>query len=117
MSNEENDNYLPFPRPIQVVFGGGITRAIAHLSDARHSNVLRLDLMRTIFQKRIKRVIEYLPVFLQNIVRYLAPQYFLPGTVILKKRKPGWDDEFANEKNIYPNLSVLKRQPYSIVPM
>jgi hypothetical protein len=36
------------------------------------------------------------------------PEWFLPRTLIFKKRKEGWDDEFANETRMYANLKALQ---------
>ncbi|OAA50270.1 Protein kinase-like domain protein [Metarhizium rileyi] len=36
------------------------------------------------------------------------PGYFLPEQVILKSLKPGWDDEFENEKAMYTRLASLQ---------
>lgn len=91
-----------------MLFGYSSFSAVAHLLDAEHHNVLRLDLTRTSFQKYIIRFIGYLPSCLQSIVRRRIPHYFLPNTVILKTLKPDWDDEFDNEKTMYKRLKSLQ---------
>lgn len=83
-------------------------RATAHLAGDKHANVLRLDLTRTPFQKRNINLVQCLPLCLQSMVRYFAPEHFLPSTVILKTLKRGWDDEFANEKIVYKRLESLQ---------
>ncbi|APA08601.1 hypothetical protein sscle_04g033710 [Sclerotinia sclerotiorum 1980 UF-70] len=41
-------------------------------------------------------------------LKAIYPEWFLPSTVILKKRKLDWDDEFETEKRIYHHLKPLQ---------
>ena len=42
------------------------------------------------------------------------PQWTLPRTFILKKKKPDWDEEFENEKRMYAKLRALQG---SVIPV
>ncbi|ESZ96260.1 hypothetical protein SBOR_3315 [Sclerotinia borealis F-4128] len=45
---------------------------------------------------------------LKAIAIAIYPEGFLPSTVILKKRKPDWDEEFETEKRMYRHLAPLQ---------
>jgi hypothetical protein len=49
------------------------------------------------------------------ILKYSPPAWTLPSTVVVKKKKPGWDDEFEHELAIYRSLHDLQGRviPYS----
>lgn len=55
----------------------------------------------------IRSIIQYLVGFFPS-VKAIYPEWFLPSTVILKKRKLDWDDEFETEKRIYHHLKPLQ---------
>lgn len=40
-------------------------------------------------------------------IRATRPEWFLPNTIIVKKVKPGWEDEFQQEKRVYDRLRPL----------
>lgn len=73
-----------------------------------HSNVLRLLITSTAFERRITSILLHLPLCIANFARSIAPKYFLPRRVILKTLKPGWEDEFENEKVMYKRLEPLQ---------
>ncbi|PQE14726.1 kinase-like domain protein [Rutstroemia sp. NJR-2017a BBW] len=55
----------------------------------------------------IRSIIKYLVDFFP-FVKAIYPEWFLPSTVILEKRKLDWDDEFETEKRIYHHLKSLQ---------
>ncbi|KAK4107106.1 hypothetical protein N656DRAFT_720766 [Canariomyces notabilis] len=75
-------------------------------------------LVGTVYRLELKRP----PLFIALIRRFASlcpwarahwPEWFLPPTVILKKRKTGWEAEFETEKQAY---DVLKPIQGTIVP-
>jgi hypothetical protein len=46
--------------------------------------------------------------FLQTLIATNFPGFFLPDRVVLKKMKPGWLEEFDNEKTMYERLQSLQ---------
>lgn len=81
----------------------------------------RIDPSRTVYRLNIQKpsVFDYIPnTTIRSIIKYLIyfslplkaiyPEWFLPSTVILKKRKPDWDKEFENEKLMYRRLKPLQ---------
>jgi hypothetical protein len=84
-------------------------RGVGHASDCDHHHVLHLALQRNHFLDRaIPALLRWLPPTLQNSIRRLWPGYFLPGNIVLKMLKPGWDKEFATEKAMYERLQPLQ---------
>ena len=49
-----------------------------------------------------------LPANIRAPIRRIWPGYFLPDHVVLKKRKPGWEEDFENEKAKYARLQPLQ---------
>ncbi|KAK4671739.1 hypothetical protein QC764_511665 [Podospora pseudoanserina] len=75
-------------------------------------------LLETVYRLELKRP----PLLIALIQRFASlcpwararwPEWFLPATVILKKRKAGWEAEFETEKQAY---DVLKLIQGTIVP-
>ncbi|APA15269.1 predicted protein [Sclerotinia sclerotiorum 1980 UF-70] len=75
----------------------------------------------TVYRLKIKKpsILDYIPIpFIRSIfeknfnfypcLKSSHPEWFLPPTVILKKCKPDWDDEFEVEKRIYRRLQPLQ---------
>lgn len=94
---------------IQLTFAGSPLRAWAERVDRVHDNVLFITLIRPKFIECISIGLRLLPGFLLlPLQRQLPPQYYLPGRLVLKTRKPGWDDEFVNEKVMYKRLEPLQ---------
>lgn len=50
----------------------------------------------------------WLPSIAQKWIQGFLPGPFLPPTVIVKKLKPTWDEEFDHEKRIYRKLEPLQ---------
>ncbi len=92
----------------QFSFGRRTVSAIAEAVDNVHSNVLRLSITRTTFERRTAAILQHLPIFIQKFARSIGPKYFLPRKVILKSLKPEWEDEFDNEKVMYKRLERLQ---------
>ncbi|ATY60169.1 ankyrin domain [Cordyceps militaris] len=94
---------------IQLTFAGSPLRALAERVDRVHDNVLFITLIRPKFIECISIGLRLLPGFLlRPLQRQLPPQYYLPGRLVLKTRKPGWDDEFVNEKAMYKRVEPLQ---------
>ncbi|APA14651.1 hypothetical protein sscle_13g094210 [Sclerotinia sclerotiorum 1980 UF-70] len=81
----------------------------------------RIDPQRTVYRLKIKKpsILDYIPIpFIRSVfekifnfypcLKISHPEWFLPPTVILKKCKPDWDDEFEVEKRIYRRLQLLQ---------
>ncbi|OAA34142.1 Protein kinase-like domain protein [Metarhizium rileyi] len=96
-------------RVIQFTFAGSPLRAQAERVDRVHTNVLFITLIRSKFIQYVATGLSLLPGFLlQPLQRLLPPQFYLPGRLVLKTRKPDWGDEFANEKVMYQRLEPLQ---------
>lgn len=63
-----------------------------------------MTIVRSLFDRVLIAIFLLLPLILQSFFKKIWPGYFLPSTVVLKKLKPDWDDEFENEKYIYQRL-------------
>ncbi|GAB1320337.1 hypothetical protein MFIFM68171_10547 [Madurella fahalii] len=72
------------------------------------SHVFRLRLKPNLTARLLGVVVNLLPRAAQSWVKIRWPEWFLPRTVILKKRKEGWDEEFENEKRMYAGLRELQ---------
>jgi hypothetical protein len=71
-------------------------------------NVLRLRLRPSMIAGILGAVAGLLPRAAQLWAKTRWPEWFLPQTVVLKKRKEGWDEEFENETHIYTRLRELQ---------
>ncbi|OAQ95788.1 hypothetical protein LLEC1_04767 [Akanthomyces lecanii] len=96
------------PRKTQFRFRGTTITAEADPFDHIHSNVLRLAIIRTPFQKYVATILNWLPRCIGQLFLWPPPEYLLPNQVVLKTRKTGWDDEFENEKAMYKRLEPLQ---------
>ncbi|CAD6441430.1 7057c26d-10e9-4b37-b265-2e75a618539d [Sclerotinia trifoliorum] len=92
----------------------GCRKVIATSSD-------RIDSHRTVYRLKIQKpsILDYIPNMtvrstIESLVNFflslkaIYPDWFLPPTVILKKRKPDWDNEFETEKRMYRHLKPLQ---------
>ncbi|KAM0664898.1 hypothetical protein ACQRIU_006282 [Beauveria bassiana] len=96
-------------RVIQFTFAGSPPRAWAERVDRVHDNVQYITLIRSKFMKWVAASLSHLPGFLLGpLQQLLPPQFYLPGRLVLKSRKPDWDDEFANERVMYKRLAPLQ---------
>lgn len=95
-------------RIIEFRYGGTTIAALADPVDHIHGNVLHLAIIRTPFQKYVATILNWLPRFIGRLLLWLPPEYLLPNRVILKTLKPGWSDEFENEKAMYKKLESLQ---------
>ncbi|KAK7394071.1 hypothetical protein QQX98_013143 [Neonectria punicea] len=102
------DEYDSSSRKIKFGFGHSQLTAIGHYNDHGHPHVLHLTLQRSPFTRAASQLLLRLPSILQSLVRPLCPGWLLPTSLILKKLKPGWDDEFDNEKRMYERLQDLQ---------
>ena len=93
----------------QFRLGRSTVSAVAEAPyDLEHQHVLRLTILRGIWQRRLVAFVCKLPSSVQTFIKKTWPGWFLPATVVLKKLKPGWDDEFDTEKEAYSKLKPLQ---------
>ncbi|KAH6623448.1 hypothetical protein F5144DRAFT_539613 [Chaetomium tenue] len=102
------------PSNVRFRLGTRWLRATSSLVSGIHPHVVRLQLKPTLTAALIGTYVGLLPRKAQDWVKMRWPEWFLPHTVILKKRKPDWDEEFANEVRIYAKLRPLQG---SIIPI
>lgn len=76
--------------------------------DSKHPNVLRLTIIRSLFEQTIICILLALPHAIRDFCQALLPGYFLPSRIILKKMKPEWEDEFINEVRTYERLQPVQ---------
>ncbi|KAK3904922.1 hypothetical protein C8A05DRAFT_31280 [Staphylotrichum tortipilum] len=106
-----DDEGLPTPArpPLEFRLGSRpVAVQNAALLDERRT-VYRLDLRQPPCPLALaKRLLSLCPRIMSR-----WPGWFLPPTVIIKKRKPGWEDEFDMEKRAY---KALKRLQGAVIP-
>ena len=95
------------PTLAQFRFGRSIISGTGETIDG-HPNVLRLTVLRSPFEQTLIALALRLPTFLQALIAILAPGLFLPQRIVLKKPKPGWQEEFENEKIMFQRLQSLQ---------
>jgi hypothetical protein len=62
--------------------------------ESKHQHVIRLTILRGIWQRRLVEFLSKPPISFQTFIKGIWPGWFLPKTVVLKKLKQNWDDEF-----------------------
>ncbi|KAJ3469507.1 hypothetical protein MRS44_003572 [Fusarium solani] len=82
--------------------------AIGSPNDSYHPNVLRLSIIRSSFDRVVIALFRRLPLVIQSLAKSVIPGNFLPSRIVIKKLKPGWNDEFKNEKIMYERLLSLQ---------
>ncbi|KAH6976634.1 hypothetical protein EDB80DRAFT_305601 [Ilyonectria destructans] len=105
---DDFDKSYKFPRRIKFRLGHSIVSATGKANDSKHLNVVHLSILRSPFERTLMVLILRLPIFLQTLIATIFPGLFLPDRVVLKKVKPGWLEEFENEKLIYERLQILQ---------
>ncbi|KAI8721341.1 hypothetical protein NCS52_00581400 [Fusarium sp. LHS14.1] len=93
---------------VKFRLGWSIVCAIGSQNDSYHPNVLRLSIIRSSFDRVVITLFRRLPLVVQSLTKSIIPGYFLPSKVVIKKLKPGWNDEFNNEKSMYERLLCLQ---------
>ncbi|RSM00377.1 hypothetical protein CDV31_011827 [Fusarium ambrosium] len=83
---------------VKFRLGWSTVSAIGNQNDSYHPNVLRLSIIRSSFDHSVIALFRRLPLVIQSLVKSVFPSYFLPSRIVIKKLKPGWSDEFKNEK-------------------
>ncbi|KAF5021478.1 hypothetical protein F66182_6478 [Fusarium sp. NRRL 66182] len=96
------------PEVSQIRLGRDTVFATGHQNDINHPNVLRLSILRSSLEHAVSSLLYWLPRAIQALGISIAPRYFLPYRVVLKKSKPGWDKEFDIEKSMYEKLKDLQ---------
>ncbi|KAH8729146.1 hypothetical protein BGZ61DRAFT_445905 [Ilyonectria robusta] len=108
MNGFDFDKACGSPLRIKFRLGYSTVSAIGQANDSKHLNVLRLSILRSPFERKLLALIPWLPRFLQTLIATNFPGLFLPSRVVLKKMKPGWLEEFDNEKTMYEKLQSLQ---------
>ncbi|PNY27840.1 Uncharacterized protein TCAP_02243 [Tolypocladium capitatum] len=89
--------------PLHRVFSArGTTTRISRM------NVQRLPLHQSLVDSLAYCLLQHLPRTFQLWLIANWPEWFLPPTVILKRQKPGWREEFDREVNAYHQLESLQ---------
>ncbi|POR33874.1 Protein kinase-like domain protein [Tolypocladium paradoxum] len=78
-----------------------------------HNHVYRLSIRRGAFDRCMHWLVSWLPRAVQGL-KALPPAWCLPPKIVLKKLKPDWDDEFANESRMYARMKPLQG---SVIPI
>ncbi|KAK4133954.1 hypothetical protein BT67DRAFT_456398 [Trichocladium antarcticum] len=89
-------------------FGTRIIAATGARADGEHPNVLRLRVHHSTVQAIAQALHRHLPSSLRSWASSLFPEWFLPTNIILKKQKPGWEEEFDTEQATYQRLKCLQ---------
>ncbi|OIW30148.1 hypothetical protein CONLIGDRAFT_632241 [Coniochaeta ligniaria NRRL 30616] len=98
-----------FPRVIKFRLGRSTVSAVAEGPyESRHRHVIRLTILRGIWQRRLVAFLSKLPGSAQTFINNLWPGWFLPKAVVLKELKRDWDDEFDTEKEVHNKLKPLQ---------
>lgn len=71
-------------------------------------NVFRLALQRSLFARLFYSILVQLLLSIQRWFVHKRPAWCLPPTVILKRAKPGWGDEFQLELDNYSRMRTLQ---------
>ncbi|KAL1853636.1 hypothetical protein VTK73DRAFT_8916 [Phialemonium thermophilum] len=61
-----------------------------------------------LFDSAVRCLARFLPGIFQSQIRRAFPGPFLPHSVIVKTKKPSWDEEFENEIALYGKLGPLQ---------
>lgn len=77
-------------------------------NDNLHLNVWKLSICRSSVERTAIGLIRRLPKCFQDLIARFLPGLFLPDRIVLKKTKPGWEEEFENEKSTYERLESLQ---------
>ncbi|EEU39778.1 uncharacterized protein NECHADRAFT_79613 [Fusarium vanettenii 77-13-4] len=106
-TGSDNSNYSN-SLLVKFRFGWSTVSAIGNQNDSYHPNVLRLSILRSSFDRVAIALFRRLPMVIQSLAKSVVPGYFLPSRIVIKKLKPGWNDEFENEKSMYERLLCLQ---------
>ncbi|KAL1842748.1 hypothetical protein VTK73DRAFT_3048 [Phialemonium thermophilum] len=98
-----------FPRIVQFRLGRSTVSAAAEAPyDGEHPHVFRVTVLRGVWERRFAAFLSKLPGRVRAWIRGMWPGWFLPATVVLKKWKRDWDDEFDEERDAYDTLKPLQ---------
>ncbi|KAL2190507.1 hypothetical protein L209DRAFT_184802 [Thermothelomyces heterothallicus CBS 203.75] len=96
-------------RAIRFRFRTRVIHATATPADGVHRHVLRLHVQPSLVQQIIQALVNVLlPRAAQVWFQSCFPEWALPGQLVLKKQKDGWDEEFETEKATYAKLAPLQ---------
>ncbi|CAI4217395.1 unnamed protein product [Parascedosporium putredinis] len=102
------EGHLPSTSPIEFPFGWSTVHADATFPDASRRNVLLITVRPSLLRLIVISVLPYLPEIIRSVIGATFPGILLPTNVIVKKQKPGWEDEFEEEKARYRMLESLQ---------
>ncbi|KAH6628907.1 hypothetical protein F5144DRAFT_605015 [Chaetomium tenue] len=96
-------------RAIRFRFRIRVIHATATPVDGVHKHVLRLHVQPSLVQQVIQVLVHVLlPRVAQVWFQSCFHEWALPGQLVLKKQKDGWDEEFETEKATYAKLVPLQ---------
>jgi hypothetical protein len=87
--------------------------ATSTLLSRERDNVLHLNLRRSAFDHIMYCLLYRLPQ-IRTIVGEIRPVWLLPPTIVLKRLKEGWVDEFIHEKEVYHNHVAIQDRVIAI---
>lgn len=93
---------------VQFELDGQIFSALPTPMLSSGTNVVRLALQRTAFAVLFYSIFTVLPRYVQSWFIQVRPRWCLPPTIILKRCKPGWGDEFNRELDNYSRMRSLQ---------
>ena len=73
------------PWMLQLRLGYVTISTIGSPNDSHHPNVLRLSIIRSSLGSFVCSILSYLPRFFTTFAQCVAPNYFLPSSIIVKK--------------------------------
>ncbi|KAK1749601.1 hypothetical protein QBC47DRAFT_395615 [Echria macrotheca] len=72
-----------------------------------HTNVIFLRVLPSTLSRLVHCLVRIFPASWRERLEAWSPEWFLPNQIIMKREKPGWQDEFDNELDIYGTLAPL----------
>ncbi|KAI1818945.1 hypothetical protein F4861DRAFT_534839 [Xylaria intraflava] len=105
----ENANRPTLPtKTIYFRFRSRILSATATQVDGVHANVLRLQINHSYLALAVRALLDACPSGVQTWFRSRFPEWCLPTTIIFKKEKEHWNEEFDTERAAYDKLRCLQ---------
>ncbi|KAK1763233.1 hypothetical protein QBC33DRAFT_598781 [Phialemonium atrogriseum] len=102
------------PRHYKFWLGCSLVSGLARRVGSDWDNVLWLNVDHGTLGHAVLWTTRWLPHIAQDWIRTWFPGPFLPGTVIIKKLKAEWEEEFDTEIRMYNKLKLIQGQ---VVPV
>lgn len=84
-------------------------------SDCEYHHVRHLRLHNSSWRTALSCCISRFPLRLRSFLWNRWPKLFLPPSVLIKLRKPGWETDFENEISIYEHLKPIQGRAVPIL--